>query len=308
MESLPLLTIGAVFLFSSSCEAPMVNEPDLASRANRVAQLSLMTYDGVTESEINFGEVFATTSLSYILLNTGSVEVFDVFIVSNEFEIFPMEIGLIPAENNELIAYPIISVTLPHVIPPNGVGELLPMSLGEVTDTISLEYDWVAPFDSISGGVPVWSMGDTIHEQKKYPARGVKNGGIIEIYFSGARITVDSYPHNIGHAQIAESPESSVSLDFGPFSLVDIELIEIANTGNQTIELEVFTIQSNRWVPSPELLINPDTRNDVTSDVVLSPMYGYDFFMHFSSSVSIIDVAGRTFTEGHAYLHFFVNP
>lgn len=182
------------------------------------AELSLVKVGGenslakpTSESDIDFGEILATKKLSYIIMNTGNLDIFDIQFTANKLEIFPNSIGILDVPEGGLSTTPIVSFTVPHVIPSSGVGSLLDMEIGEITDTISLSYKYqlipfehavlnteqiVALMDSIIATSDtttdtLWTYGDTLNvvdieedtikNVTHYSVGGTKMGIIIDV-------------------------------------------------------------------------------------------------------------------------------
>ncbi len=121
------------------------------------------TADG---ADISFGDVLATKELYYLIVNSGEIPVFNVLLTTLNaiIEISPNSIGVIDPAIEGISATPIISFICPHVIPPSGVGSLFPMQVGLVEDSLEINYQYVALFDSIDNKADtLWMVGDTIN-------------------------------------------------------------------------------------------------------------------------------------------------
>lgn len=122
-------------------------------------------YSQSSSSEIEFGEIAATKSIYYLLLNRGNRDALDINFSSNDVLVTPSHIDLLPGESTESIeSFPIIELTAVHVLPATGVGELLPFELGSIQDSVRIDYK----FRSLSGDT------NTIYEN--YIVSGEKLG------------------------------------------------------------------------------------------------------------------------------------
>ncbi len=132
-------------------------------------------------ADIDFGNVTATKSLQYVLMNIGNRDVYDVTFSANDLMIYPEYIGVIPAqgEDGEIVALPIVSFIKEHVIPVSGVGSLMDMNIGNFTDLLSLSYNYTL---EDSTGVETFDVTDN------YTVEGEKMGAVIDILASGENI------------------------------------------------------------------------------------------------------------------------
>ena len=174
-------------------------------------------------ADVDFGEVIATKTFQYVLLNVGNIDVFDIQINSTDLKIFPETIGLIAtsAQGAELSALPILNIIKEHVIPIDGVGSLLDMSVGDFTDTLSISYNYEL-------------SGDTVKVDDKYDVAGTKMGAVINVITSGKNIETNTLRiilYSVGgysHQFIGITLTSSM-----------MDTIIISNEGNASIPIKI---------------------------------------------------------------------
>ncbi|MDD3716063.1 MAG: hypothetical protein PHX07_02970 [Candidatus Marinimicrobia bacterium] len=132
-------------------------------------------------ADIDFGNVIATRTLQYVLMNVGNRDVYDVTFSAGDLTIYPEYIGVIPAqgEDGEIVALPIVSFIKEHVIPISGVGSMMDMSIGSFTDLLSLSYNYTL---EDSTGIETFDVTDN------YTVEGEKMGALIDILASGKDI------------------------------------------------------------------------------------------------------------------------
>ena len=101
--------------------------------------------------DIYYGELKATRTLQYVLMNVGNLDVFDIYFNAQDLYIYPETFGLIPAstQGGELSALPIVNIIKEHVIPIEGVGALLEMNVGTFIDTLNITYHYKTSSDTI---------------------------------------------------------------------------------------------------------------------------------------------------------------
>lgn len=184
--------------------------------------------------DIDFGEVKATRALQYVIMNVGNRDVFNINFNSRDLKIHPISIGLIPASEvgGDLAALPIVNITKEHVIPIDGVGSLLDMSVGNFSDTLSMTYQYEL-------------SGDTIDVIDDYDVGGTKMGTTIDILFSGEKIenyNVDTY-YNLNHD--GRGIESWPTIYRWGYTESDIDTSRIVNTGNVEMRIRLFKARTS---------------------------------------------------------------
>ena len=129
-------------------------------------------------ADIDFGEMNATKTLQYVLMNVGNTDVYDITFASQDLVISPAHIGLVPTpgEGGDLIALPIISVIKEHVVPLDGVGSLLDMSVGAFNDLLTLSHNY---------NITDTAGTDSFDITDEYLVAGTKMGALIDIRASG---------------------------------------------------------------------------------------------------------------------------
>jgi hypothetical protein len=132
-------------------------------------------------ADIDFGSVKATKTLQYVLMNVGNTDVYDITFDADNIAIYPEHVAMVPTpdEGGDLIALPIVSFTKEHVIPIDGVGSLMDMSVGAFNDMLSLSYNYDI---EDTAGVENFDITD------EYTVAGTLLGALIEIRASGQRI------------------------------------------------------------------------------------------------------------------------
>ncbi len=179
--------------------------------------------------DIDFGDVKATKTLQYVLMNVGNRDVYDITFAAEDITIYPTSIGLIPTpgEGGEIIAMPIVSFIKEHVIPIDGVGSLSDMEVGEFTDAISLSYNYTLEDTT---GIDSFDVTDT------YTVAGTKRGAIIEVFVSGQNI-VDALKQPLSEYALAGFMDPFLSL----FLLSDdMDTMIVENNGNALLRMRII--------------------------------------------------------------------
>lgn len=180
-------------------------------------------------ADIDFGDVKATKTLQYVLMNVGNTDVYDITFAANDLVIYPSHIGLIPTpeEGGDLVALPIVSVTKEHVIPLDGVGSLLDMETGAFNDMLSLSYNYDI---TDTAGTEAFDITD------EYTVEGVKRGAIMDIYLSGVHI--NDYVYRAEEITVTGFLEPVPSI--GTFRNSQMDSITVANNGNAPMQVRIL--------------------------------------------------------------------
>ncbi|MDD3094852.1 MAG: hypothetical protein RBT66_00865 [bacterium] len=165
----------------SQTELAKVYSDENGGRWLPASEIPQLAAKPATGADIDFGEVPATKTLQYVLMNVGNRDVYDVTFSAGDLLISPEFIGVIPAagEGGEIVALPIVSFIKEHVIPISGVGALMEMSIGSFTDALSLSYNYTL---EDSAGAESFDVVD------EYSVAGEKMGAVIDILASGENI------------------------------------------------------------------------------------------------------------------------
>lgn len=179
-------------------------------------------------ADIDFGNMDATRTLQYVLMNVGNTDVYNITFDAGELRIHPSYIGLVPTsgEGGDLIALPIISITEEHVMPLSGVGALLDMSVGEFTDMMTLSYNYNI---TDTAGVDSFDITD------EYTISGTKMGALIEIQVSGIKLE-DALSSTLSRYDLAgfSEPFYDLKIDSGA-----MDTLIVYNYGNAPLPLRV---------------------------------------------------------------------
>ena len=180
-------------------------------------------------ADIDFGEVKATKTLQYVLMNVGNTDVYDITFNAGEVVVYPPLIALIPAagEGGDISMLPIVSFTREHVIPIDGVGSLMDMAVGAFSDELTLSYNYT--LQDTSGAQDY----DVVDE---YSISGNNMGGLIDIYVSGKNV-LDALISPIEDYQTSWFMESVLSFTVWSY---DLDTTVVVNTGNVPIPLQII--------------------------------------------------------------------
>lgn len=178
---------------------------------------------------IDFGDVTATRTLSFVLMNTGNVTLYDIVISGDSIDVWPSEIGLLEPTTGEISSLPLLDVTLPHVIPVSGVGAYLPMHLGEFSDTLSLQFI----YDDTSGTPVTMSY--------SYPTIGNRVGGRIEVYSADGTNIRDAWIRSYTQSGYHALPYEFHRVDV-PMGTIDEHYFTLFNTGNDTLPISIYDV------------------------------------------------------------------
>lgn len=231
-------------------------------------------------ADIDFGNMTATRTLQYVLMNVGNTDVYDITFVSSDLKIHPMHIPLIPTqgEGGDLIALPIVSFIKEHVIPLSGVGTLLEMETGIFTDVMTLCYNYDlshSTSDSTYIGdsliVTDTVIVDSFDIADEYTVAGAKAGAIIEIWVSGVKWE--------------EYGEVGKEYDYGTIPMLDPKVlypyqsdtIIVKNTGNVAIPLILINSYLTNYDPEANIKII-DTMIQPGAEIDLSDKLRNEYF------------------------------
>ncbi len=179
-------------------------------------------------ADIDFGNIEATKTLQYVLMNVGNTDVYDITFASTDLTIYPSNIALVPTpdEGGDLIALPIISMTKAHVVPLSGVGSLLDMEVGVFTDMVSLSYNY-----NIEDTTGV----DSFDVTDEYTVAGTKKGALIDIQVSGQSLQ-DALQGTISRYDLAGFPDPFYDL---VVSSSDMDTMIVYNNGNAALPMRI---------------------------------------------------------------------
>ena len=271
-------------------------------------------------ADINFGDVLATEKLYYLIENSGEIPVFNVSLstTKDSIEISPSSIGTINPEGYAISTTPILSIICPHVIPISGVGSLMPMTVGELSDSIFINYQFIAPFDSVG----VWEEGDTIDAQPAiYSLSAVKKGIVLEPWVNDVILWESTEYDRYSFSTFVESfyvryydPDST--LDFRIYNKGNVEIPYEMLIKRNIRSYYTFT-DSNETYLSDKIHIDtliynysllPDEYFDLSilndiyynSPIVTDSTYRayFTFYFHFTPTPYLIGLKDKTYLNG----------
>lgn len=197
-----------------------------------------------TSADIDFGDMAATKTLQYVLMNVGNTDVYDITFVSNDLKIHPTNIPLVPTpgEGGDLIALPIISFSKEHVLPLSGVGALLELETGGFNDVMTLCYNYDlshSQSDSTYIGdslvVTDTVIVDSFDIADEYSVAGTKKGALIEITVSGQSLQ-DALQGTISRYDLAGFSDPFYDL---VVSSSDMDTMIVYNNGNAPLPMRI---------------------------------------------------------------------
>lgn len=255
--------------------------------------------------DIYYGELKATRTLQYVLMNVGNQDVFDIHFNAQDLYIYPETIGLIPASTQgaELSALPIVNIIKEHVIPIEGVGTLLEMSVGAFMDTLIITYHYITD-------------GDTIEVLDDYDVGGTKMGVIIKPTLADKSLFES--PFLRGYEMDDISQTGTVSF-LNPDTF---EYFHITNVGNVPIEYQMelhIWHHDNTIIHFSDGNILPDTYLDIdfineyfTNFPLIeeNTLGGYVIIIDFGPTPYIIGIENHSFLEGNFqfWIDFLFEP
>lgn len=194
-------------------------------------------------ADIDFGNMEATRTLQYVLMNVGNTDVYDITFVASDLKIHPANIPLVPTpgEGGDLVALPIVSISKEHVMPLSGVGSLMELEPGAFSDVMTLCYNYdlsESESDSSYTGDSL-VVTDTVIISSfdiadEYSVAGIKQGAIIDIEASGRNI-VDAVCHPIEYYDQA-LVGTVLTIDLYES---DIDTLVVKNNGNVPLRLRI---------------------------------------------------------------------
>ena len=179
-------------------------------------------------SFINFSEFTATTTYFYMLVNNYSTDINDVVFSADSVVVKPGNIVVIEGTTGAGIgAIPILSVTAPHVLPVNRSGSLLPFEIGELTDSVLVDYSYTNP------------NGDTLNTTQGWSVSGTKMGGMFDLYVD----SLDIFGNILADFNLSENYANGenvavVNADVENPNSAEVMLV---NTGNVTLFVDVYS-------------------------------------------------------------------
>ncbi|MCK5816997.1 MAG: hypothetical protein KAH15_03245 [Candidatus Marinimicrobia bacterium] len=195
-------------------------------------------------ADIDFGNMEASRTLQYVLMNVGNTDVYDITFVSNDLKIHPTNIPLIPTpgEGGDLVALPIISFSKEHVIPLSGVGSLLELETGVFDDVMTLCYNYELSHNEsdstyIGDSLVVIDtvIVDSFDIADEYTVAGTKIGALIDIQVSGQSLQ-DALQGTISRYDLAGFPDPFYDL---VVSSSDMDTMIVYNNGNAPLPMRI---------------------------------------------------------------------
>jgi len=175
-------------LETDTAQLPLI---ELVRVVNTLAK-SMGTFD------VDFDTVFATKSLNYMVVNNGTVDAFNVTFSSKAVITTPKVINSLPvSEGGELGLLPILTITMPHGLPPSGIGPPLPIERGIISDSLIVHYQYLG------------ESADTLTGSKSFTVQGVKVADVIEVEING--ISVEQHPKFILYLDTPGTPFYNIS-------------------------------------------------------------------------------------------------
>ncbi len=238
---------------------------------------------------IDYGEVKATRTLQYVIMNIGNQDVFNVNFTANDLFIYPGTIGLVQASEpgTQISALPIVNIVKEHVIPVDGAGALLDMEIGPFTDSLKLNYSYVLD-------------GDTVDVNDGYDVVGTKMGAVVDILFSNLEIEKYEVSRELNVSNPYASWSNWLLTSFYPFSQEDLDTSVILNSGNVNINISIVdwysgeTVLDTLLTPGSSIggnLLRDNPSNTTNGNVVL---VGKSLNQPY-----LIKVAGEIITKGY---------
>jgi hypothetical protein len=251
----------------------------------------------VDGSDINFGEITATKKISYIVMNTGNLEIYDIQFSATNLEIFPSTIGLLDAPKGGLSTTPIVSFTEPHVLPSSGVGSMLEMEVGDFYDTLSVSYNYqlipfthsvindtqiVALMDSViysnETADTIWAFGDTllfndieketVANTLSYSVSGTKMGAVLNLLVSG--LPIENYITAVIY-QWHSDYDSFILVYDNNFTNASFDSVILTNSGNVSIPFMINNHFSSYPYPiALDTTIAPNAEIDLSGIIARS--------------------------------------
>ncbi len=194
-------------------------------------------------ADIDFGEMEATRTLQYVLMNVGNTDVYDITFVANDLTIHPTKIPLVPTpgEGGDLVALPIVSISKEHVMPLSGVGSLMELDPEVFSDVMTLCYNYDlshSQSDSTYIGdslvVTDTVIVDSFDIADEYTVAGIKQGALIDILASGRNV-VDAVWHPMEYYDLA-LVGTVLTIDLYES---DLDTLVVLNNGNVPLRMRV---------------------------------------------------------------------
>lgn len=226
------------FLFTiiiALCSCSETGITELDEIPDNVPEIELVRLEGslnkthsTSDNTINFSEIPATTSQYYLLLNKGERDAFDINFSGDHILIKPTHIDILTSEGSGNIeSLPIVEITALHVVPPYGVGELLPFEIGAIADTAILDYKFLT------------MAGDTSIIDKKYYIEGAKVGAMVSLNADGIDL-VNAAAWMGGDTDDPQEGFRNLSLEVDNLGVSSLNSVFVVNHGNVSITVEIW--------------------------------------------------------------------
>lgn len=246
--------------------------------------------------DIYYGELKATRTLQYVLMNVGNLDVFDIYFNAQDLYIYPETFGLIPAstQGDELSALPIVNIIKEHVIPIEGVGALLEMNVGTFIDILNITYHYK-------------TSGDTIEVVDDYDVSGTKMGVIIKPTIADTSLLESHFLSEVNF----NDTEHFVS--YNVWNPNTLESLHLNNVGNGPIEYQLEVWIREAYLDSMVYSLNdsilPDSYIDLDFANDYYPPYpsegGFFIRVDFGPTPYIIGFEDHISVDGS--FHFFLD-
>lgn len=190
---------------------------------------------------IEFEDVNATKEYFYILVNNGSADIRKVVFNTELVVASPGYISVVESNSAGIGLISILKIAIPHLIPLDGAGALLPFEIGTFIDTINTTYEYTS------------LQGDTVQSFQNWEVTGNRLGASFDIMIDSVGIFADSSTYNLKSCGINPSyPDLDFDVAVGNVPNVPESTLGIVNTGNVPLAVTFYkyTIpELNQWNP-----------------------------------------------------------
>ncbi len=301
ISSPKILMVLTLTMFS--CSEKNITDPDQVLDSAPILELVRLEGDlgkstVSSGSSIDFGEIPATRSQYYLLLNKGARDAFDINFSSDEIIVNPSHINVVPGDGSENIeTLPIIEMTATHVIPPFGVGELLPFEIGVISDTILFDYKYLT------------MAGDTSTIDNEYYVEGSRVGAFVSLTADSVDV-INAASWIGGDTNDPQEGFRLLNLEVDNLGVSSLSSFFVVNRGNVDIAIEVWDWEDRMYGRNP--LGTHSIAPGDSVDIENYPNISWDEtsllhnYLVVSCGQNILSFANQSYTNGKLGIYLLI--
>ncbi len=196
----------------------------------RMYEIEASMLSKASAGTIAFGDVNATKEYFYILVNNGSADIRNVAFNTELVVAAPEFISVVESSGAGIGLISILKIAIPHLIPIDGAGALLPFDIGTFIDTVHTTYEYTNLLTS-----------DTVQSFQDWEVTGNRLGATFDILINGFSVLDPESNYNLRLCgpRSEESPDADFLVQLGNVPNVSESNLEIVNAGNVPLSVGV---------------------------------------------------------------------